>query len=152
MRSLVNNEILFMGLSILFLIGGLICLAIGIVYDVRYATYPTATAVVVNVDYQYDDEGDLMACPTYRYVVDGHAYETKSKGYESAWSCPKEGSTKTIRYNPNRPGEILDSVILCIILTVLGVAATAGGVGALIAKLRIDKKRVTNNIPADDGV
>ncbi len=152
MRSLLSNGILFIGLSILFLIGGLVCLAFGIVYDVRYATYPTAEAVVVDVDYKYDDEGDLLACPTYRYEVDGYQYEMKSNGYESAWSSPKEGSTKTIRYNPNKPYEIIDSIVLCIVLTVLGVATTAAGAGVLFTKLRTRKHAATNNNFTDNGV
>ena len=152
MGSFSSRGILFIGLSILFLLGGLVCLAIGIVYDVKYATYPTAQAVVVHVDYKYDDEGELMACPTYRYEVNGYAYETKSKAYESAWASPKEGSTKTIRYNPDKPSEILDSAILCIVLTVLGVAAIVGGAAVLITKLRASKRVTSNNISYDDDV
>lgn len=126
----MNNISTIILLSI-FILVGILCMAIGIQKSIQYKekvkTYKKTQGIFINSkeiepeDFQEEMEASNSTyILTYAYEVNGKIY-TVSTDYETAF-IPEEGSKKTVLYNPDNPEEaIIEGNTSSIFVLILGI-------------------------------
>ena len=123
------------GIKILFLIGGLFMVGLGVYFNFfQGKDYVKASAVVVSVreDHSIDAENRLQAeyWPTVRYTVDGKEY---TQELDSTVSKDDVGREVKIKYDPKDPSKVLsDTPAITLYLLIVGAVVTLGAAYSLL--------------------
>lgn len=137
------------GIKILFLIGGLIMIGLGVYFNFfRGKDYVKASAVVVSVreDQHIDTENHVQTdyWPTVRYTVDGKEY---TQELDSTVGKDQVGKEIKIKYDPRDPGKVLsDTPAFTLYLLIGGAVVTVGAAFALL-KTRSQVKQLREEQP-----
>lgn len=141
---------------ILFMLIGVVLLTVGIINTIntknRTKDYISTIGTYVGSSiYSHDDDGTTYRL-TYSYVVNNVRYNI-STNYGTG-AVPDIGSTKTIRYNPNKPSEaIITGVGANAILFILGIMFTCIPLIPIISSISSGKtgsikQRIIDALPA----
>ena len=100
----MNKRVL---LTLLAILAGLVFIGFGVFNLIQQGKYIETTAVVSNVDYEYDyvdEETDVEI--TVRYTVDGKEYESLLNSTSTNY---KVGDTLKIKYDPKDPSKVINA-------------------------------------------
>ncbi len=100
----MNKRVL---LTLLAILAGLVFVGFGVFNLIQQSKYIETTAVVSNVDYEYDyvdEETDVEI--TVRYTVDGKEYESILNSTSTNY---KVGDTLKIKYDPKDPSKVINA-------------------------------------------
>ena len=100
----MNKRVL---LTLLAILAGLVFIGFGVFNLIQQGKYIETTAVVSNVDYEFDyvdEETDVEI--TVRYTVDGKEYESILNSTSTNY---KVGDTLKIKYDPKDPSKVINA-------------------------------------------
>ena len=131
-KKIRGANILVLIITFVFAVAGVFLLYTGVVNVIKQTKYEEVEATIISVrTYWKTDKEDgsvtLMAVPTYEYYVDGIRYEIESEVSTSANIAPAVGDKVTIKYNPEKPSEIMSASWIVIMFFVMGIAFFAMG-------------------------
>ncbi|MDE5721700.1 MAG: DUF3592 domain-containing protein [Clostridia bacterium] len=122
-------------IAILLAVIGAVVLIVGITFDMRYARYEETTAIIVDLDYSRDSDGDYMVSYTYEYTVNGQTFRRKSNSSTSENISHRIGDVVTIKYDPKNPNKIIESVWVCVLLTGTGTLFLVAGAAVIVSSI-----------------
>ena len=105
----MKNKVIFITTMCFVILCGLAMIGFGVKLEIdknnKTKNYVSIKAEYIGSD-RYDEEGDTHSLE-YKYIVNGETYYI-STDYGTSVE-PKDGTTKTIRYNPDNPSEAVIS-------------------------------------------
>ena len=113
--------------ALIFLFLGILALAVGVTSLSRRGSYVTVSAVITQVESEYDHTREEWDHHTYvEYSVDGQKYNGELGYYENGY---EEGKEIDIRYDPANPLNIMeDSIGFTVYLTIIGPILILAGI------------------------
>lgn len=132
-----SSNIMVLIITAIFAIAGGALLYGGTASVVSHYEYEEVDATVISVrTYNKKDDGTLMAVVTYEYYVNGVRYEVESKSATSVNVSGIVGDVVKVRYNPEKPTDIITMEWTVIFFFIMGVIFLAVGTTIFIQTIR----------------
>ena len=125
------------------IVAGVVFILVGIVARLNSApaSFLSVTAVITDIEKEYDADGDADYTITVAYTVDGTEYQAKFKNYNITYRVGKEVE---LLYDPEDPAEAKmknEKKLALVLWTIGGLAVAAGTAGTIYYNVKIREEK-----------